>query len=247
MNNLLEVCCGSYEDALQASIAKAHRIELNSALYLGGLTPSLGTLIKVKEQTNIKTICMIRPRAGGFHYSSEDIEVMFRDAKILLDNGADGLAFGFLNEDSTIDSSQTKKMIDLIHSYQKEAVFHRAIDVSKNYEEAINTLIELGCDRILTSGSRATVNEGKDVMKATYATYGSKIEFVMGSGVNESNAQQLIDYTGINQVHSSCKNYKIDPTTSNEYVSYQYLESNKYEVVDSEKAKAILNAISNNK
>ncbi|MDQ0360104.1 copper homeostasis protein CutC [Breznakia pachnodae] len=243
MNNLLEVCCGSFEDALQADKAHAQRIELNSALYLGGLTPSLGSLIKTKTLTNIKTVCMVRPRAGGFCYSNDDIEVMFTDAILLLENGADGLAFGFLNEDSTIKYDLTKKMIDLIHSYQKEAVFHRAIDVSKNYEESIKALIELGCDRILTSGSYATVNEGKDIMKSAYETYGSKIEFVMGSGVNENNAQQLIDYTGIHQVHSSCKGFKEDPTTSNQHVSYQYLDSNNYEVVDIDKVKAILNAI----
>jgi copper homeostasis protein len=243
MNNLLEVCCGSFEDALQADKAHAQRIELNSALYLGGLTPSLGSLIKTKTLTNIKTVCMVRPRAGGFCYSNDDIEVMFTDAILLLENGADGLAFGFLNEDSTINYDLTKKMIDLIHSYQKEAVFHRAIDVSKNYEESIKTLIELGCDRILTSGSYANVSEGKEVMKSAYETYGSKIEFVMGSGVNENNAQQLIDYTGIQQVHSSCKGYKEDPTTSKQHVSYQYLESNNYEVVDINKVKAILNAI----
>lgn len=243
MNNLLEVCCGSFEDALQADKAHAQRIELNSALYLGGLTPSLGSLIKTKTLTNIKTVCMVRPRAGGFCYSNDDIEVMFTDAILLLENGADGLAFGFLNEDSTINYDLTKKMIDLIHSYQREAVFHRAIDVSKNYEESIKTLIELGCDRILTSGSYASVSEGKKVMKSAYETYGSKIEFVIGSGVNENNAQQLIDYTGIQQVHSSCKGYKEDPTTSNQHVSYQYLESNNYEVVDINKVKAILNAI----
>lgn len=243
MNNLLEVCCGSFEDALQAEKAQAQRIELNSALYLGGLTPSLGSLIKTKTLTSIKTVCMVRPRAGGFCYSNDDIEVMFTDAILLLENGADGLAFGFLNEDSTINYDLTKKMIDLIHSYQREAVFHRAIDVSKNYEESIKVLIELGCDRILTSGSYATVNDGKDIMKSAYETYGTKIEFVMGSGVNEHNAQQLIDYTGIHQVHSSCKGYKEDPTTSNQHVSYQYLGSNNYDIVDIEKVTAILKAI----
>lgn len=243
MNNLLEVCCGSFEDALQADNAHAQRIELNSALYLGGLTPSLGSLIKTKTLTDIKTVCMVRPRAGGFCYSNDDIEVMFTDAILLLENGADGLAFGFLNEDSTINYDLTKKMIDLIHSYQREAVFHRAIDVSKNYEESIKVLIELGCNRILTSGSYANVNEGKEIMKSAYETFGSEIEFVMGSGVKENNAQQLIDYTGIHQIHSSCKGFKEDPTTSNQHVSYQYLESNNYEVVDIDKVKAILNAI----
>ena len=243
MNNLLEVCCGSFEDALQANKAHAHRIELNSALYLGGLTPSLGSLIKTKTLTTIKTICMVRPRAGGFCYSNEDVEVMFEDARLLLENGADGLAFGFLNEDATINYELTKKMIDFIHSYQKEAVFHRAIDVSKDFEASLQQLIRLGCNRVLTSGSYATVSEGKDILKSVYKTYGNKIEIVMGSGINEQNAQQLIDYTGIHQVHSSCKNYKQDFTTSNVNVNYQYLDSDDYEIVDIEKVKKILDAI----
>lgn len=231
MTNILEVCCGSYYDALHAYMGKAKRIELNSALFLGGLTPSLATLIKTKEHTNLEVICMVRPRGGGFWYNNEDVMTMLYDAKLLLDYGADGIAFGFLNADKTIDIPSTKKMIRLIHSYNKTAVFHRAIDVCKDMDEAIQTLIALQCDRILTSGGAATAVAGKEQLKNIHNKFGNAIEIVMGSGIRSDNAKQLIDYTQINQVHSSCKGYRTDPTTQHHDVSYQYLDNNNYDIV----------------
>ena len=98
MKPIVEICCGSYSDALSAAHAGATRIELNSALSLGGLTPSLATLIKVKQDTSLKVIAMVRPRGAGFCYSDEEYEIMKEDAKIMLDHGVDGLAFGFLDK-----------------------------------------------------------------------------------------------------------------------------------------------------
>ncbi|MDF9824275.1 copper homeostasis protein [Breznakia sp. PF5-3] len=244
MNNLLEVCCGSFYDAFHAAQAGADRIELNSALFLGGLTPSIGSLVETKEHTNVKTICMVRPRAGGFCYDHEDQKTMFFDAKMLLDQHADGIAFGFLNEDKTIDKPATKKMIELIHSYGKEAVFHRAIDICLDIDGAIECLIKLGCDRILTSGSHANAEDGKTVLQSIQRKYGDKIEIVMGSGINERNVESLIEYTQITQVHSSCKAYKTDPTTSTKLVSYQFLNNNDYDIVSYHKVKALKNALS---
>ena len=92
----LEICCGSLEDAKAAQAGGADRIELNSALYLGGLTPSLASLIMVKEQCTIPVAAMVRPRGGGFCYSDDEFAVMLKDAEILMKNGADGIVFGFL-------------------------------------------------------------------------------------------------------------------------------------------------------
>lgn len=125
----IEVCAGSYEDCLAAARGKADRVELNSALALGGLSPTEATLRLVKRDTDLKVICMVRPRGAGFHYTEVERKVMMAEAKSFLENGADGIAFGFLNADGTIDVEATKEMIDLIHSYNKEAVFHRAVDV----------------------------------------------------------------------------------------------------------------------
>ena len=108
MEKVAEICCGGYEDALAAYHGGAKRIELNSALYLGGLTPSLGTLILTKKNTDLKVIAMVRPRGAGFCYSAADFEVMKADAELLLQNGADGIAFGCLNENGEIEENQTR-------------------------------------------------------------------------------------------------------------------------------------------
>ena len=96
MERMIEVCAGSYQDCIAAYQGKAKRVELNSALSVGGLTPSVASLVRVKKETDLTVICMVRPRAAGFCYEKEDVEIMFEDAKILLDHGADGIAFGFL-------------------------------------------------------------------------------------------------------------------------------------------------------
>lgn len=162
---MLEICCGSYEDALQAWQGGAKQIELNSALHLGGLTPSLGSLLLTKQNTNLKVICMIRPRGAGFCYEDTQFEQMLLDAKIILEQGADGIAFGCLQADFTIHTKQTKEMISLIKSFQKEVVFHRAFDCVKNPFIGMEELIELGVDRVLTSGLEATAWAGKELLK----------------------------------------------------------------------------------
>lgn len=243
--NIVEICCGSYYDAKMSCIGNADRIELNSALHLGGLTPSLGSLIKVKKEFNIKTICMIRSRGGGFFYNNEDIEVMFYDAKILLENGADGLAFGFLNEDKSIDLENTKKMVDLIKSFgEKEAVFHRAFDCVSNPYKAVESLIDLKVDRILTSGLKNKAIDGIDLLKDLNNLYNSNIEFVVGSGVNYENAKNIIECTGINQVHSSCKQFLEDKTTIGNEVSYSFIEDTlKYDVVSLDLVKKLVSSV----
>ena len=231
MNKIVEICCGSYEDALHAYRGGAQRVELNSALYLGGLTPSLASLIKTKQNTNLKVIVMIRPRGAGFCYSEEDYEVMKEDCKLMLEHGADGIAFGFLNKDFSIDLTRTKEFADMIKSYNKETVFHRAFDCTDHPYEAIEQLITLGIDRILTSGLKEKAMDGKELIKDLQSRYGDKIEILAGSGINALNANEIMDYTGICQVHSSAKSWVEDITTSHNDVSYAYNE-NMYDVVD---------------
>lgn len=230
---MIEICAGSYQDCITAYKGGAQRVELNSALSVGGLTPSIATLKRVKKETFLKVICMVRIRAAGFCYDKEDIELMLEQAKLLLENGADGIAFGFLNEDGTIYEKATRQMINLIHSYHKEAVFHRAFDITKDPYQAIETLIDLKCDRILTSGQKSKAMQGMELIKDLQEKYGQQIEILAGSGMNHKNIQEMKNYTKIKQVHSSCKGYRIDPTTSNDSVSYSYIDNtNQYDVVE---------------
>jgi len=244
MKKIIEVCCGSVEDVINAEIGGADRVEFNSALYLGGLTPSLASLIYLKERVKIPMICMVRTRGAGFTYSQEDIEVMCMDAELLLKHGADGIAFGALNEDRSIDIPTNQKLIDICHKYNKEFVFHRAIDCVDNPIESIETLINLKVDRILTSGFRSTALEGLNNLKELESKYGHQIEFLMGGKVNSSNANKLIDESGINQIHSSCKTWTIDPSTHNEYVSYAYGDyDSHYECVDLDLVKQLVKTV----
>ncbi len=121
MEVMVEICCGSYEDAWNAYQGGAQRIELNSALYLGGLTPTIGSLLMTKKNTNLKVISMVRPRGGGFCYSDKEFENIKQDVILLLEHGSDGLAFGFLNHDQTIDLEKTKEIVTIIKKHNKEA------------------------------------------------------------------------------------------------------------------------------
>ena len=238
--DLFEVCAGSVQDCINAQLGGADRVELNSALHLGGLTPSLAMLKLVKEKTSLKVICMDRPRAAGFCYDDVEIETMFEDAKILLENGADGISFGFLNSDATINVTETKKMVELIHQYQKEAVFHRAFDCVDDPMHAIKQLIDCGVDRILTSGLQPTAMQGASVLEKLQSEFGDWIELLAGSGINANNIRALKEQTGLHQFHGSCKEWCKDPTTTVGNVSYAYHESDDYDCVSLEKVKSIV-------
>lgn len=205
----IEICLGNIQDVKKLNGLGIDRIELNSALELGGLTPSLNTLIKAKEDTDIKIICMVRTRGGDFCYTDDEYDVMFKDAKLMLENKADGIVFGFLNKDKTINIEKTKKMINLIHSYgNKEAVFHKAFDeMDGDIFEDTKTLVDLGIDRILTSG-RADYPDivgGCKVIGQLHDKYGDKLQLLPGGGVRIENIQEVIRTAHTGQVHMTSK------------------------------------------
>lgn len=241
---IVEVCCGSYYDALQAAEGGAGRIELNCALALGGLTPTVSTLRLTKENAPaLHVIAMLRPRGGGFCYSPEDFEVMKEECNELLQNGADGIAFGCLNEDATLNMEQNKQLISLIKEAGKEAVFHRAFDCSSEPFATIEQLITLGVDRVLTSGLMPKAIDGLDMLEQLQSRYGDKIQILAGSGVNAGNAVQIVKQTGITQIHSSCKAWKTDPTTVRNKVSYSFASGEHermYDVVSAELVKELI-------
>lgn len=243
MKTILEVCCGSVQDCIISQEIKADRIELNSALALGGLTPTVASLKMAKNYTDIPILCMVRSRPGGFHYDDLEFRVMFEEAKDLLEAGADGLVFGFLNADASVQKAYTEVFVDLCHEAGKEAIFHRAFDRVKDPITACETLIEIGVDRILTSGLETSAVLGIPLLRQLQEQFGDDIEFCMGAGINEENIQELISKTGITQAHGSFKKWYNDPTTSSEGVSYRYSEQGDYDGVDPEilkKVQAIL-------
>ena len=236
--NIVEVCCGSLYDARQAALGGADRIELNSALALGGLTPTASTLRLIKAQLpDLPVMAMVRPRGAGFCYLEEEISVMEEECLELLHNGADGIVFGCLQADASLEAEATKRLVTLIKEAEKTAVFHRAFDCAANPFTMMEQLISLGVDRVLTSGQKKTALEGAGLLSELQRQYGTEIELVAGSGVQAANVGALIEKTGISQVHSSCKDWLTDPTTIQNGVSYQIASGERvyqYDVVSAE-------------
>ena len=208
---LIEVCCGSTDDAVEAERGGAGRVELNSSLFFGGLTPSLGSVIEAKKRLSIPVMVMIRPRGGGFCYTEAEMAVMEHDAKLAVEHGADGLVFGILNQDGTIDIDRCRKIVEL--TGERQAVFHRAFDVTPNPLATLDQLIELGFKRILTSGQQKTVPEGADLIKKLIDHAGDRIEILPGGGIRPHNVRRIIEQTGAKQVHLSAFEQRFDPST----------------------------------
>ena len=208
---LIEVCCGSVDDAVEAEKGHADRVELNSSLFLGGLTPSIGSIIEAKRRLKIPVMVMIRPRAGGFCYTQAEMAVMVNDVRLAVEYGTDGLVFGVLTSDGSIDIERCQQIIELCQG--KETVFHRAFDVVPDPMKALDQLIELGFTRILTSGQQRTVTEGIELIKKLIARAGDKIEILPGGGIRHHNVQTIIEQTAARQVHLSAFVQKFDTST----------------------------------
>lgn len=239
----VEVCAGSVEDCIAAEQGGAHQIELNSAVHLGGLTPSVGLARLARQNTKLPIYAMLRPRAAGFHYDALEVETLRIDAQALIDEKVDGLVFGFLNEDSSLNLDLNKEFIDLCHQHEIDAIIHRSFDQTPDPYQAIESLIKLGAHRILTSGQKDTAMEGIDLLTDLQEKYGHQIELVVGSGVNIDNVKEIIDRAKVTQVHASFKGWKMDPSTSSKDVSYAYSDQGDYEVSSLEKITALVKSL----
>ncbi|WP_082692890.1 copper homeostasis protein CutC [Bacillus sp. FJAT-29814] len=223
MERMAEICCGSLEDALTAQRAGADRIELNNAMFLYGLTPSIGTVKLVVENCHIPIVAMVRPRPGGFFYNDDEFRTILADIEALADFDIEGIVFGCLDQDGNIDKDKNQAIVDMIHKYNKDAIFHRAFDCVKDPYQSMEELIDMGVKRVLTSGLKSTAMEGIDLLAELQHKYGEKIEILAGGGVNATNSSSLMNKTGILQYHSSCKNWRRDPTTIGN-VSFAFAE-----------------------
>ncbi len=240
---LLEVCCGSADDVIEAHRAGADRVELNSDLFHGGLTPTLGALTVAKRETGMDIVAMVRPREGGFCYTRAEFDTAVEDAKLLLAHGADGLAFGFLHEDGRLDVERTRVLTELARSSGREAVFHRAIDVVPDWREALDALIELGATRVLTSGQEPNVPQGAATIREMSRYAAGRIEILPGAGINARNLDWVIDQTGCSQVHMSGHRQAADPSAANSraihYGGCLYPPEDQFRVVDGDYIGAI--------
>ena len=215
MSVLLETCCGSAEDAIVAYKAGSPRVELCSSLFQGGLTPSIGSLKVVKRETGLSVMAMVRPREGGFCYTDAEFRVALEDAEALLAAGADGLVFGFLHDDGTLDKERTAKLVSLCKAAGKQSVFHRAFDVVPDWRETMDALVELGVTRILTSGQECEVSIATDTVREMIAYAAGRIEVMPGAGITPCNMERVVRETGCTQIHLAAHRVMYDHSTLN--------------------------------
>ncbi|MBR1822441.1 MAG: copper homeostasis protein CutC [Clostridia bacterium] len=233
-NYLLEVCCGSVEDVLQAEKGGADRVELNSCLFHGGLTPSIGELITAKKLSKLPIMAMVRPRQGGFCYTEAEYQTALADAGALLENGADGLVFGFLNADGTLDAKRTRELARLAGDRTK--VFHRAIDVVEDWKTTLSQLIDIGVDRVLTSGQAPDAYYGAEVIRQMVDFAQGAIQILPGGGVSLRNLEKIVGATGCEQIHVAKFRQYTDPSTGGNpeifYGGALYPPEDRYDVID---------------
>lgn len=205
---IIEVVAQSPGDAEIAARSGADRLELVSALSLGGLTPSLGAVVK-SLQSELPAVAMLRPRSGGFAYSPTELEAMEVDGDSFVGAGAQGLVFGVLTPEGVIDRSANRRLVDL----GGHAVFHRAFDALPDPFEAMEILIDLGFRRILTSGGRGTALEGAETLRRLHERAKGRIEILPGGGVRPENAAEILARTGIDQLHLAGQEWVEDTST----------------------------------
>ena len=194
-----EVCVDSVDGAVAAQQGGAQRVELCSDLLEGGLTPSHGTLEVARERLGIKIMAMVRPRGGDFCYTEAEFEVMRRDAGAARELGADGVVFGILNPDGTVDVDRTTELVSIARPLT--VTFHRAFDMTRDPFEALDTLIALGVDRVLTSGQEPTVLEGAEVIASLVQRAAGRIIVMPGGGITARHARRIVELTGVRELH----------------------------------------------
>ncbi len=194
-----EVCVDSIESALAAERGGADRVELCSDLLEGGLTPSYGVLKVARERLRIGIMAMVRPRGGDFCYSEAEFAAMLQDVRAAKEVGANGVVFGVLTPDGDVDADRTRQLI--AEARPLAVTFHRAFDMTRDPLAALETLISLGVDRVLTSGQEAAVVEGLDLIAELVARAADRIIVMPGGGITDRNVARIRARVPLREVH----------------------------------------------
>jgi len=198
----IEICANSLTSALHAQEAGAHRVELCSELSLGGITPSSAVISLAREQLDIQVFVLIRPRAGDFCYSDDELAVMKRDIEYCREVGCDGVVIGVLKADGTINVEQMQELVEAARPMK--VTFHRAFDVCENPYQALDNIQKLGIERILTSGQCNQAIKGISLLQELVKRSDGKVSIMAGSGVSADNVLEF-QKIGIREVHFSAK------------------------------------------
>lgn len=221
---IIEIATTDLETTRSAVEGGANRIELCAALSEGGTTPSFGTIRCCRELFDVELYPIIRPRAGDFLYTADEFQAMCSDVKACKELGCDGVVIGMLNRRGEIDKERTAYLIEL--AYPLGVTFHRAFDRCEDPFKALDVLIEVGCERILTSGQQPTAPEGMALIASLNEKANGRIVIMPGSGVRADNIRLLAKETGCREFHSSLRSKKdsemefVHPSFSNSAESY---------------------------
>lgn len=199
----LEIAAGSLGSALAAQAAGADRVELCEGLSYGGTTPSYGTLALARERVRIPLFVLVRPRAGDFLYDAREADVMLRDIEMCVCLGCDGVVIGALQADGAIDLPLCERLVAAAGSLQ--VTFHRAFDAARDLAQALEQVIALGCQRVLTSGGQATAMEAADRIAALVRQAAGRVIVMPGAGIDAGNVTALATLTGAREFHASAK------------------------------------------
>lgn len=200
---LLEVAANSVASALAAQAGGADRVELCTGLELGGLTPSMAQIAQVRERLSIPLYVLIRPRAGDFLYNDDELDVMHHDIETCLSLGCDGVVFGVLDADARVDVARCKPLLSAAGGMG--VTFHRAFDMTRDLPRALEDVVALGAERVLTSGGAISAIAGADTIRKLIEQATGRIVVMPGAGVRAANIAALAQATGASEIHASAK------------------------------------------
>jgi len=198
---ILEVVVYTIDSAMQAQKGGADRIELCDNLAEGGTTPSIGVMQIVRQALTIDVYAMIRPRGGDFVYSAFEYHAMKRDIEMCKRASMDGVVFGILKPDGSLDKERCRKLIEAARPMK--VTCHRAFDMTRDHIEALKDCIEVGFDRVLTSGQQAVASKGITVIAELVNHAKGRISIMPGSGVNEETVENIVRKTRVKEIHFS--------------------------------------------
>lgn len=238
MNYRLEICAFNLSSALIAQASGADRIELCGSPEEGGTTPSPGFIRTAREMLRIQLYPIIRPRGGDFLYSEEEYKTMLRDIEYCKQVGCNGVVIGMLLSDGTVDKSRCARLVEA--AYPMGVTFHRAFDWAANPYEAMEDIISIGCERILTSGQRPTAIEGASLIDQLVREANERIVIMPGSGVRASNIVELAEATGASEFHTSAR---LKQASAMDFVNQHMKEEQSFTEAGEEEIKKIKEAL----
>ena len=223
----IEICCNSTLSARNAKNGGAYRIELCQALGEGGTTPSAAAIEYCVKNLKLQTRVLIRPRGGNFVYDDDEMGVIIRDIEMAKQLGAHAVVIGFLTPNGNIDTDKTLLAVEAAQGMS--VTFHRAFDECNNPHEALEQVIDCGCEKLLTSGCHPTAWEGRTMLKKLVEQSNGRIDIIGAAGITNDNVQQLVMETGLYEVHASLKHTMDGLTCTDSDQVRLFFQKNQYD------------------